>query len=160
MKNILFVLCAAAITLSSSTCNSTKRTSKSNDANDAQQQAVNSDADQNLVEKYWKLIELYGNPVTPANNKEAHITFHSEDNRFSGDAGCNLFSGSYQIQNNYRITFSQTMATQMMCIDMDTETKFLQAIEMADSYVVNGDTMALNRARMAPLARFVAVYLR
>jgi heat shock protein HslJ len=121
----------------------------------------NINKDRNLVEKYWKLIELNGSPVTPANNsKEAHIIFHTEDNRFSGDAGCNRFAGSYQIQDNARIVFSQTIATRMMCLDMDTETKFLQALEMADSYSVSGDTLTLSRAGMAPLVRFVVVYLR
>ena len=117
--------------------------------------------DQDLVEKYWKLIELHGNPVTPANgSKEAHITFHIDGNRFSGDAGCNRIMGSYQTRENYRIAFSQTAATQMMCIDMEIESNFLQVLETADSYLVQNDTLTLNRARMAPLARFIVVYLR
>jgi len=151
MKKVVFILCTATIVLSLNSCNSAKRMSKV---------AALTNTDQNLTEKYWKLIELNGNPVTAANNKEAHIIFHTDGNRFSGDAGCNRFTGSYQIQDNTRIVFSQAVATRMMCLDMDTETKFLQVLETADSYSVKGDTMTLNRARMAPLARFVVVYLR
>ena len=117
--------------------------------------------DQNLVEKYWKLLELYGNPITPANNaKEAHIIFHIDGNRFSGDAGCNRLMGSYQTKEHNRIVLSSAATTMMMCLNMETETKFLQVLETADSYLVQNDTLILNRARMAPLARFVAVYLR
>ena len=160
MRNI--ILCTAVIALFSSSCNSAKRMSKISGANGMQQQnSAIANVDQNLTGKYWKLIELNGKPITPANNaKEAHIIFHANDNRFSGDTGCNSFSGSYQIQNNTRIALSQTAVTRMMCLNMDVETEFLRVLGIADSYLVSGDTMILNRARMAPLARFVVVYMR
>jgi len=124
--------------------------------------------DGRLVERYWKAIELFGNPVGPVNGgKQAYIVFRIDDNRYHGNAGCNNFMGSYRLLGNGRITFSQGAATMMMCIDMDTETKMMQVINTADSYVIRGgdgsggaskgDTLVLIRARMAPLARFVAV---
>jgi heat shock protein HslJ len=167
MRNIVFILCTAAIALPLNSCNSAKRMSKvSGDieipGNTGMQEpiSVQVNIDQNLTEKYWKLIELYGSPITSASSaKEAHIIFHTEGSRFSGNAGCNNFTGNYQTQDNARIVFSQTAVTNMMCLDMDTETKFMQVLETADSYSIRGDTMTLNRARMAPLARFVVVYL-
>lgn len=114
--------------------------------------------DRMLVEKYWKLVELYGKPVTSP--VEAHVIFHIEGSRYSGNAGCNRISGSYRARDNARISFSQPAATQMMCLSMDTETMFKDVIVRADSYSVQGDTLVLNRARMAPLARFVAVYMQ
>ena len=117
--------------------------------------------DQDLVEKYWKLLELHGNPIASANSsKEAHIIFHIDGNRFSGDAGCNRFMGSYQIKEHNRIVLSSAAATMMMCLDMETEAKFLQMLETVDSYSVQNDTLLLYRARMAPLAKFAVVYLR
>jgi len=115
--------------------------------------------DMDLVEKYWKLLELYGSPVTcPSNSsKEAHITFRIEDNLFSGDAGCNRIMGSYKVEPNNHIQISATATTMMMCLDMETENKFLQVLKTADSYYVRNDTLTLIRARMAPLARFVSV---
>ena len=117
--------------------------------------------DLNLVGKYWKLLELYGNPITPANNpREAHIIFHIEDNRFSGDAGCNRIMGSYQTKESNQLALSSAATTMMMCLDMETETNFLKALEMVDSYLVQNDTLTLSQAGTATLARFVAVYLR
>jgi len=43
---------------------------------------------------------------------------------------------------------------------METEREFLQVLETADSYFLKGDTLMLNRARMAPLARFENVFLK
>jgi heat shock protein HslJ len=112
--------------------------------------------DRDLVEKSWKLLELYGSPVTTANNKEANIIFHIDGNRFSGNASCNRFNGSYRIQENNRIALSQTVATRMMCIDMQTETGFMEVLSRTDRYSIKNDTLILTRAKMAPLAKLVA----
>ena len=148
MRKIMFMTGAVALLLVLTGCNGTKRT------------ATNAaKVDRNLVEKYWKLIELYGNPVVyPVNfPKEAYIFFQIDGNRFYGDAGCNRILGSYQLTGGNRIILSPAASTMMMCIDMDVETKFLEVLKTADSYFVRNDTLTLNRARMAPLARLVAV---
>lgn len=117
--------------------------------------------DMNLVEKYWKLTELFGEAVTtPEGGKEAHMILKGEGNRVQGNAGCNSFNGTYILKPGNRISFSQMASTMMMCVNMDTETKLHQVFEMVDNYVVNGDSLVLNKARMAPLARFEAVYLK
>lgn len=116
--------------------------------------------DKELVEKYWKLTELFGEPVTtPEGGKEAHMILKQEGNRVNGNAGCNSFSGTFTLKPGNRISFSKMASTMMMCSNMETETKFHQILEMADNYVVNGDSLVLNKARMAPLARFEAVYM-
>ena len=112
----------------------------------------------NLIEKYWKLTELFGEAVnTTEGGREAHIIFKKEDFRITGNSGCNTFNGSYALSPGNRINFLRSMSTMMMCSNMDTETKMYQALEMADSYYVSEDKLVLNRARMAPLARFEAV---
>lgn len=117
--------------------------------------------DMNLVEKYWKLTELMGQPVvTPEGAKEAHMILKMEGNRVNGNSGCNTFNGTYTLKPGNRIRFSQMASTMMMCLNMETEKKMNEVLGMADNYVVNGDTLVLNRARMAPLARFEAVYLK
>lgn len=114
-----------------------------------------------LVEKYWKLVELNGQPVKfddKMGEREPHIIFKIDGNRVNGNAGCNSFFGTYELQPGNRIKFSQVGSTMMACIDMDVEKRFLEVLNMADNYNVTGDKLVLNRARMAPLARFEAVY--
>lgn len=48
----------------------------------------------------------------------------------------------------------------MACPRMDVEMEFLSTLEKADNFNVAGDALELNKARMAPLARFKAVYMK
>ena len=117
----------------------------------------------NDLNKYWKLVELNGSPVTPGadGRKEPHMILHTQDNRVTGSGGCNNFSGTFQLQANNRISFSPLAATKMFCTGaQQTEDMMFKALQNADSYYQNGDTLQLIRARMAPLAKFIAVYLR
>jgi heat shock protein HslJ len=116
--------------------------------------------DPNLVEKYWKLMELSGEPViVPAGGKEAHLIFKKEDNCVNGYGGCNTFNGIYTLKPGNKIAFLQIVSTLAMCLNMDTETKMKQVFETADNYAVSGDTLVLNSVDMTPLARFEAVYM-
>ena len=114
--------------------------------------------DNPLVEVHWKLIELQGAPVSNKTGKEAFIIFRAQGKRVHGNFGCNNFHGSYTLEYGNRISFSQMATTMMMCPDMELEQAFSEALRMADNYYVIGDQLVLNRARMAPLARFEAVY--
>jgi len=107
----------------------------------------------------WNLVELRGRPVEP--DQTAHkpvLTLHAEDSVASGNASCNTFSGRYAIKHGQRIRFERNMAVTMMaCPDMSIESAFLELLQQVDNYAVGDDGMlSLNRARMAPLARFVA----
>ncbi len=118
--------------------------------------------DNPIQEKYWKVVELFGQPVVTAEGqREAYIIFKSFDNRFNGNGGCNGFSGGYELQEHGRIKFLPAMSTQMACANgMGTEAKFHEVLGKADTYIVTGDTLVLTKARMAPMARFEAVYLK
>lgn len=113
-----------------------------------------------LTERYWKLIELYGNKVVmnPKAHKEPHFILKDEDNRVTGNSGCNHFFGTYELKPGNRIRFSQIGVTRMACTEsMDTEQSLLKVFKMTDHYAINGDTLVLSKTRMAPLARFVAI---
>ena len=160
MKGKIILMSLTIILLCINAC----KTQEKSSANKASTDVSNVETDKGdvaLVEKYWKLIELNGNPlvVNDSNAKEAHIILKSEGNRFNGHAGCNRITGSYQTKKSGGITFSQTVATRMMCLNMDTETQFLKVLETADSYTVQKDTLVLSKGK-APLARFVVVYLK
>ncbi|KYP14267.1 copper resistance protein NlpE N-terminal domain-containing protein [Flavihumibacter sp. CACIAM 22H1] len=115
-----------------------------------------------LTEKYWKLVELNGQPVSlPAGSqKEPHMILHTAGNRITAQGGCNSFMGSFELKEGNRIRFSKMAGTLMACPDMDIEARFTKVLEMADNYNLDGDKLVLNKARMAPLARFEAVYLK
>ncbi len=115
-----------------------------------------------LTETYWKLIELKGQAIDNDNNtpKEAHLLFSSDDNRVSGNGGCNTMSGVYESAEGNRITFSKMVSTEMACRNMALESQFFQVLETVDNYSLNGNTLTLNKARMAPLAKFEAVYFK
>ena len=114
-----------------------------------------------IVEKYWKLTHLFGEAiVTPEGGKDAFLILKQENNRVNGNTGCNAMSGTYTLQAGNKIRFSQMVTTRMMCLNITTETKFNQALEKADNFVVNGDILLINDANKQPLARFEAVYLR
>ena len=150
MRRVFFVMTIVFLVCGMYSCKQANTAAKSGAA------GVNSE----LTNKYWKLVELMGEPVVYPEGypKEAYISFKS-DGSVSGNSGCNTFHGKYVLENVDRIRFSQMVSTQMMCIDMSIETKLLQVLNTADSYYSKGDTFVLNRARMAPLARFEAVYM-
>ncbi|MBL7700001.1 MAG: copper resistance protein NlpE N-terminal domain-containing protein [Chitinophagaceae bacterium] len=115
-----------------------------------------------ILEKYWKLTELNGKPIEVDSSfrKEPHIIFKDDGNRFVGNGGCNGFSGTYKLGSMNRINLSQGVTTQMACPKMELESQFLKVLQMADNYTVTGDMLILNKARMAPLARFKTVYMK
>jgi len=113
-----------------------------------------------ITETYWKLIEIRGAPVPTGNIREPHIILHQQTGRMNGSNGCNNIMGSFELQEPGRIRFGQLAATRMACPDMETEQLLSKVLEAADNFNLVSDTLVLNKARMAPLARFVAVYLR
>jgi len=104
-----------------------------------------------LVGKRWRLVELNGKPVS---KKDAFLTFDPNSDSVSGNLGCNDFSGTYNLKPGNRIEFSQVVSTLKMCLNMDTENGFKKILDMVDNYNVSENKLSLNRARMAPLARF------
>ncbi|MGE0801230.1 MAG: META domain-containing protein [Lautropia sp.] len=114
-----------------------------------------------VTEKYWKLVELNGQPV-PALQREPHLILKAAEERVNGFGGCNTFTGSYRINEAAsRISFDRVASTMRACQSgMDVEKAFHDVLRAVDNYSYDGERLTLNRARMAPLARFEAVYLR
>ncbi len=110
---------------------------------------------------YWKLIELNGKPATqasPADGKEIFMMLFKNDNRVSGNGGCNGFAGIYNLADDgFRLGFAKIMRTQMACTKLDIENEFFKVLDETDSYYITSNVLQLNRARMAALAKFIAV---
>jgi len=110
----------------------------------------------NVSDMKFLLVELMGKPYTAGiEDKAPYITFDRFEKRASGNAGCNTFIGSYNLQDGSRIRFSQLALTMMACPEMSIEQEFLKVLETTDNYNYDGTNLVLNRARMAPLARFI-----
>ena len=111
-----------------------------------------------ITETYWRLTELRGKPVkaTAAGKKEVYIKLKKEGNQLQGFAGCNGFGGRFELKEGNRIIFSNIMGTMMACDDLVNENKLFEALRDADNYIHLGKKLILNKAKMAPLARFEA----
>ena len=151
LKQFVIILLAFSSFLS---CNSTKKSTNTSMSSD--------NPNSELIETYWKLTELMGEPfVMPKGAKtEIHLVLKKQDNLVNGNGGCNSFRGSYNLMEGNRISFSQLAGTKMACIDMEKETIFMEALQKADNYAIQGKILSLNKGRMAPLAKFEAVYLK
>ncbi|MCS3529903.1 META domain-containing protein [Chryseobacterium sp. JUb7] len=110
-----------------------------------------------ITGKTWKLTEINGKPIALVNQKSnPYFKLNMSDMRYEGNGGCNGVGGTFEIQPEVmRIKFNQGMSTMMACEDLATEQLFTKALLTADNYSVNGNTLTLNKARMAPLAKFV-----
>lgn len=119
--------------------------------------------DTNLTGRYWRLISLRGAPL-PANKsgKEAHLRF-TASGEVGGNAGCNSLMGSYERATGNRLRFGALATTEMYCNEgMEAESEFLKVLSSTDNFSLapTGDTLYLQKARMAPLAVLVEEYLR
>jgi heat shock protein HslJ len=124
---------------------------------------TNQQENNEITNKYWKLITLDGQNVVMARNqeRETYFTLSTDDNRINGFAGCNTFTGNYKLEKGWRIHFSQMATTMKACPDVNVnESEFLKVFELADNYTIVGDTLSLNVGRRAPLAVFHAVYFK
>jgi heat shock protein HslJ len=111
-----------------------------------------------ITDRKWKLVELYGKPVADkVNGKEPFLQLHTTDNRYSASGGCNGIGGNFSLEGTTRIKFSAGMSTKMACDNMEIENELTKVLMTADNYSLSGDSLSLNKARMAPLARFKAV---
>lgn len=100
----------------------------------------------------WQLTELQGEVVAP--DKGVYIHFVADGSVY-GYSGCNQFSGSWQ-QENQRLVLEQLAVTMRACTEplMQLEQVFLAQLAVADNYSQANSNLSLNKARMAPLARF------
>jgi copper homeostasis protein (lipoprotein) len=117
-------------------------------------------ANADLLETHWKLIEVMGKPVkpTPAGEQDIYIVLLKKDNRLAGFAGCNRLIGEWTQKPGNRLSFSKVATTMMACIDPREEEQLKDVIQRVDNYTIQGNTLSLNKARMAPLARFEAIH--
>ena len=122
------------------------------EGNLAKSYVLTKNGNPNVEDRRWQLVELYGKPVT--GEPETHyVLFHSKDGRIEAKAGCNTMSWNYVIKNELRLQTEKGISTLMACPD-NLEDELSRAISEADNLSTDGEHLSLNKARMAPMARF------
>ncbi|MCL2414836.1 MAG: META domain-containing protein [Bacteroidales bacterium] len=153
MKKMLFYTMVFGIMLNISACGGKRQTDSQTTTVSNISASVEATG---VTDRYWKLVELNGNPIEGPTY--AFIFMNSSDGRVHGNLGCNSFSGSFTLQEGNRISFSQLINTQKFCLEgMEIEAEMARVLQHADNYNLTETQFVLNRARMAPLARFEEV---
>jgi copper homeostasis protein (lipoprotein) len=113
-----------------------------------------------LEDTYWKLTRLGGRPVIVGERqREPHLILRSEIHRVSGSAGCNRLVGEYHVEGR-RLSFEKMATTRMACAEgLETEEKFLAALEQVKTWKIVGEHLELYDAHGAFLARFETRHL-
>jgi len=103
----------------------------------------------------WALTELNGH--APLAGSDITGTF-TEDGVFSGSAGCNRYSTSFEIDAN-QIRFGLGATTQKMCFEeiMDQEMAYLDALETSNTFEVSEDNLVFFDDEFQAIVIFEAV---
>ena len=149
-KFILMIFACTALLGCVHAAGTTKDTSR-------QQHAAKPEmSEQRILDTRWKLVELWGKPVT-GEERFPFILLHGTQGFVSGYGGCNSIRGAFELKPGNRVRFTNMASTMMACPDMDLEQEFFKVLEMTDNFACDGKTLFLHKARMAPLAKFEAV---
>jgi heat shock protein HslJ len=95
-----------------------------------------------LLTTSWTLQELNGQAPIP----DTEITLHFEANNLNGDAGCNTYSGDYEINGN-RIFIREILATEVACPEptgvMEQEQRYLETLREVSHFRLINDRLEL-----------------
>jgi heat shock protein HslJ len=96
-----------------------------------------SQARETIADRDWQLVRIErgaGGGPTFAGARPPTLRLDSKEGRASGFAGCNRFSGSYQLAGD-RLTFGPLLSTKMACErGMDVEAAYLDALAKTGSW--------------------------
>lgn len=101
-----------------------------------------------LEDKRW-VLESYGEPgnlQTLLPNTEISATFKSDENEVGGSAGCNTYSGGYELQGSNLSIPGPIAVTAMYCGDEidEQEREYLTTLESAESYEIEDGELTIN----------------
>ncbi|WP_086047823.1 META domain-containing protein [Hugenholtzia roseola] len=102
-------------------------------------------APQPFMETMWKITYLEGVETLPSSaKKDIFVLFQDDAKSLRGFAGCNNFSGMYQIdQTAKKLSISGFMATKMSCPLLKFEYDYLGKLEKATRYEIEGKKLSL-----------------
>jgi heat shock protein HslJ len=105
----------------------------------------------------WKPVEVNGDKITQTS---AFVDIASGQNRFTGNTGCNLMSGTVVVRDRNKIDLQATTMTKRACRMMKgsvPEDSFVRALNNAVRYSRHGNTLDLFNKRGTRVIRFTYV---
>jgi heat shock protein HslJ len=96
-----------------------------------------------LVGPTWRLVRIQGQPVIDGTAVSAEFTSEA---RVAGKAGCNQYSGGARAEDGGRLVVGPLASTRMACSPqavMDQETRYLTALQAAESFAIDGSQLRL-----------------
>lgn len=103
---------------------------------------------QDLAGSSWTLIAFnngQGGFTSVILNTEITAVF--DEDAISGSGGCNTYGGGYTTTEDGGIEFSELFSTERACLDpegvMDQESRYLEALGLATSYSITGNTLEM-----------------
>lgn len=121
--------------------------------------ACGSSGDDMPSDHAWQLTEIAGSDGTtdpPVAGTAPTLAF--EDDRAAGNASCNQYFGSYELDGS-SITFGPLASTEMFCAGpgvMDQEGAYLTALHSVDSWAMDGEVLTLS-SDGAPVLVYAAI---
>jgi heat shock protein HslJ len=94
----------------------------------------------------WDVTGLYTGDAISSPLPGSTLTLEFADDEVTGDAGCNMFGGPYEVSGTDRITLGPFAQTLIGCGAFgDQEQQYLAALGLARTYRVTGDQLTLFR---------------
>ena len=110
---------------------------------------------------FFKLERLHGQPVPFLENQNEEIHFRADtvEMKIYGHSGCNTFRGSFRLEGDNNIQFSQMATTMMACDEeiMDQEQTILSVFEQTTNYLAQSDSVMYYDENNNELALFVGL---
>jgi heat shock protein HslJ len=115
-----------------------------------------------LVDQYWRLVSLRGQPVVPAEGqREPHLVLHGTDGRYSAAIACDRVEGSYRVEDD-RISLDEAQAVDRRpCApDCTPACSLTDVLRSARRWSIHAQVLEWYDERGDSIALFEAVYLQ
>ena len=97
------------------------------------------------------VLEAYGEPGNLKDvltDTEITAEFVSSEGAVRGSAGCNSYSGSYEMEDSQLSVPGPIAATEMYCTEregvMEQEQEYLAVLQLAESYDIDGNELQID----------------